>query len=218
MLTCSLPFLATKGSRVLEEKVTETRYQKLCSATLSTFASKGKHKGEALETTEETATKELPTLWNKTSGYWQTAKWSGRKNAQLKELSERFEDFKKEKGKHEAAGNLKEDKHLCFSAENFNNKDQLIRFYTDLVNWVVFLQLFNFIVSRCKDMKYWRSEVKADENHQHEPEQLRQRRPWSLSMLDEYFLTLVRLRHAFPEEHLTYLFKVSRSTVLKVLG
>ena len=62
-------------------------------------------------------------------------------------------------------------------------------------------------------MKYWRSDVNADENHQHEPDQLRQGRPRSLPMLDEYFLTLVRLRHAFPEEHLAYLFKVSRSTV-----
>ena len=39
-------------------------------------------------------------------------------------------------------------------------------------------------------MKYWRSDVNADENHQHEPDQLRQGRPQSLSMLDEYFLTL----------------------------
>ena len=58
----------------------------------------------------------------------------------------------------------------------------------------VFLQLFNFIVSRCKDVKYWRSGVNPDENHQHEPDQLRQGRPRSLSMLDEYFPTLVRLR------------------------
>ena len=105
---------------------------------------------------------------------------------------------------------------MCFSAENFNDQDQLIRFYTGIVNWTVFLQLFNFIVSRCKDMKYWRSDVNADENHQHEPDQLRQGRPRSLSMLDEYFLTLVRLRHAFPEEHLAYLFKVSRSTVSRI--
>ena len=27
---------------------------------------------------------------------------------------------------------------MCFSAENFNNKDQLIRFYTGIVNWAVF--------------------------------------------------------------------------------
>ena len=79
-----------------------------------------------------------------------------KKYAQLKELSERFEDFKKEKGKQEVAGALKEDKHVCFSAENFNNKikDQSIRFYTGIVNWTVFLQLFNFIIRRCKDMKY----------------------------------------------------------------
>ena len=56
-----------------------------------------------------------------------------KKYAQLKELSERFEDFKKEKGKQEVAGALKEDKHVRFSAENFNNKDQLIRFYTGIV-------------------------------------------------------------------------------------
>ena len=30
-------------------------------------------------------------------------------------------------------------------------------------------------------MKYWRSDVNADENHQHEPDQLRQGRPRSLS-------------------------------------
>ena len=105
---------------------------------------------------------------------------------------------------------------MCFSAENFNDQDPLIRFYTGIVNWTVFLQLFNFIVSICKDMKYWRSDVNADENHQHEPDQLRQGRPRSLAMLDEYFLTLVRLRHAFPEEHLPYLFKVSRSTVSRI--
>ena len=47
------------------------------------------------------------------------------KNAQLKELSERFEHFKKEEGKQEVAGALKEDKHVCFSAENFKDQDQL---------------------------------------------------------------------------------------------
>ena len=56
------------------------------------------------------------------------------KNAQLKELSERFEHFKKEEGKQEVAGALKEDKHVCFSAENFKDQDQLIRFYTGIVN------------------------------------------------------------------------------------
>ena len=106
-----------------------------------------------------------------------------KKNAQLKELSERFEHFKKEKENQEVAGALKEDKHVCFSAEKFNDQDQLIRFYTGIVNWTLFLQLFNFIVSRCKDMKYWRSDVNADENHPHEPDQLRQGRPRSLSML-----------------------------------
>ena len=53
----------------------------------------------------------------------------------------------------------------------------LIRFYTGIVNWAVFLQLFNFILSRCKNMTYWRSDVNADINHQHEPDQLRQGRP-----------------------------------------
>ena len=35
------------------------------------------------------------------------------------------------------------DKHMSFSAENFRNQDKLIRFYTGIVNWNVFLQLFN---------------------------------------------------------------------------
>ena len=183
----------------------------------STFASKGKRKGEALGAPrKKRQRKSCPHCERKQVAIDRLQNDLEEKNAQLKELSERFEDFKKEKGKQEVAGALKEDKHVCFSAENFNNKNQLIRFYTGIVNWAVFLQLFNFIVSRCKDMKYWRSDVNADENHQHEPDQLRQGRPRSLSMLDEFFLTLVRLRHAFPEEHLAYLFKVSRSTVSRI--
>ena len=63
------------------------------------------------------------------------------KNAQLKELSERFEHFKKEKGKQEVTRALKEDKHVCFSAENFNEQDQLIRFYRGIVNWTVFFEV-----------------------------------------------------------------------------
>lgn len=35
-------------------------------------------------------------------------------------------------------------------------------------------------------------------------------------MLCEFFLTLVRLRHAFAEEHLAYLFKISRAKVLRI--
>ena len=64
-----------------------------------------------------------------------------KKKKKLKELSERFEHFKKEKENQEVAGALKEDKHVCFSAENFNDQDQLIRFYTGIVNWTLFLQL-----------------------------------------------------------------------------
>ena len=62
-------------------------------------------------------------------------------------------------------------------------------------------------------MNYWRSDVKISENHQHE---LRQRRLRALLMLCEFFLTLVRLRHAFAEEHLAYLFKISRATVSRI--
>ena len=93
---------------------------------------------------------------------------------------------------------MQKDKHSCFSAENFRNQDKLIRFCTGTVNWNVFLQ-FTFLVDRSKGMKYWRSDINVEENCQHE---LRQERPRSLSMLDECFLTLIRLRHAFPEEHL----------------
>ena len=115
-----------------------------------------------------------------------------------------MECLEKETRDQEVAGAMKEDKHSCFSAENFRNQDKLIRFCTGIVNWNVFLQ-FTFLVDRCKGMKYWRSDINVEENCQHE---LRQERPRSLSMLDECFLTLIRLRHAFPEEHLcTYQLK-----------
>ena len=51
-------------------------------------------------------------------------------------------------------------------------------------------------------MKCWRSAVKVIVNHQHE---LHQGRPLGLSMLDDFFLTIVRLRRAFAEEQLSVL-------------
>ncbi|CAH3185117.1 unnamed protein product, partial [Porites lobata] len=58
-----------------------------------------------------------------------------------------------------------------------------------------------------------RSNVKVSENHQHE---LRQGRPRALSMLGEFFLTPVRLKHAFAEEHPAYHFKICRATLSKM--
>ncbi|XP_068696963.1 uncharacterized protein [Montipora foliosa] len=182
----------------------------------STLASKGKRKGGTLEVPRKKRRREncqrcerKRTVIDKLETDLQN------KNAQLKDLTENVEHLEKEKQdrEQEVASSSMGNKHVCFSAENFRNQDKLIRFYTGIVNWNVFLQLFNFIEDRCKDLKYWRSDIKVDENHQ---QLLRQGRPRSLSMLDEYFLTLVRLRHAFPEEHLAYLFKVSRSTVSRV--
>ncbi|KAL9956114.1 hypothetical protein ACROYT_G037543 [Oculina patagonica] len=187
----------------------------------STLASKGKRKGKAFDAPRKKRQRKScehcelrQALVDKLESDLEE------KNAQLKELSKRLEDFEKDKREHEDAGALKEHKHVCFSAENVRNQDQSIRFYTGIVNWTVFMELFNFIFARCKNtgMKYWRSDIDNDKNNQHDkPDQPRQGRPRSLSMLDELFLTLVRLRHAFPEEHLAYLFKVSRSTVSRIL-
>ena len=74
------------------------------------------------------------------------------KNAQLKDLTENVEYLEKEKQdrQQEVASASMGDKHVCFSAENFRNQDKLIQFYTGIVNWNVFLRLFNFIEDRCK--------------------------------------------------------------------
>ena len=63
---------------------------------------------------------------------------------------------------------------MCFSAENFRNQDKLIRFYTGIVNWNVFLQLiFNFIedspsLLKLQELDYAIEEIKDDLNHQEE--------------------------------------------------
>lgn len=211
-----------KGERIVLKKGAVPTVFKWSSdkRSRSTLASKGKRKGKAFEAPrKKRQRKSCEHCEIKQAKVDKLQSDLEVKNTQLKELSKRLEDFEKDKREHEVAGALKEHKHVCFSAENFRNQDQSIRFYTGIVNWTVFLELFNFIVARCKNtgMKYWRSDIDKDKNHQHDkPDQLRQGRPRSLSMLDEYFLTLVRLRHAFPEEHLAYLFKVSRSTVSRI--
>ena len=62
---------------------------------------------------------------------------------------------------------------MCFSAENFRNQDKLIRFYTGIVNWNVFLQLFNFIkdlpsLLKLQVLDFAIEEIRDDLNHQEE--------------------------------------------------
>ncbi|XP_044165648.1 THAP domain-containing protein 10-like [Acropora millepora] len=66
----------------------------------STFASKGKRKGKALEAPRtKRRRKSCPHCERKQMAIDRLQNDLEEKNAQLKELSERFEDFKKEKGK-----------------------------------------------------------------------------------------------------------------------
>lgn len=74
----------------------------------------------------------------------------------------------------EAASAPMGDKYVCFSAENFRNQDKLIRFYTGIVNWNVFLKLiFNFnedlpSLLKLQELDYAIEEIKDDLNHREE--------------------------------------------------
>jgi len=115
----------------------------------------------------------------------------------LKELGDKVQHHQNKNQKREHDSALKEDKldtQVCFCAKNFR-----IRYYNGIISWNVFLHFFTFIIYKCKDMKCnWRSDAKVlSVNH-------------SMSYV-KGDLVHCRLRHAFEEEHLAFIF-------LKYLG
>ena len=107
---------------------------------------------------------------------------------------------------------------VCFGAELFKDDNKSFRYYTGISNWKIFSQLFEFLNERTTHLNYWRSVELAKKCFSYDisENENRQGRPRSLKVIDEFFLTLVRVRQGFTLKHLSFLFDVSEQTVSRV--
>ena len=101
-----------------------------------------------------------------------------------------------------------------FSFKNIKSKDSLVAFYTGFPNYQTMMALYGYLDpgARGENIHYWLSEKDTAGS----AKAVKQGRPRSLKPVDEFFLSLCRLRQGFAELHLAHLFNVSQPTVGRV--
>ena len=94
-----------------------------------------------------------------------------------------------------------------FQVEQIANNDDLIRFYTGFRSYSLFLLFFEFLGPATHQLEYWGDAERKTS---------RRRKTRVLSPLNQYFLTLVKLRLNLRERDLAYRFGVSTAFVSKI--
>jgi len=100
-------------------------------------------------------------------------------------------------------------KEQMLSLTNISSNDSLVAFYTGFPNYETMVA-YDFLDpgARGENVNYWLSGKEIAGN----AKPVKQRRPRSLKPVDEFFLTLCRLRQGFAELRVAHLFNVSQPT------
>lgn len=101
-----------------------------------------------------------------------------------------------------------------FSFKNIASNDSLVAFYTGFPNYQTMMVLYEFLDpgEQGENINYWLSGKGFDST----PKSVKKRRPRILKPVDEFLLTLCRLREGFAELHLAQLFNISQPTVSRI--
>ena len=101
-----------------------------------------------------------------------------------------------------------------FSFKNIASNDSLVAFYTGFPNYQTMMALYDFLDpgEQGENINYWLSGKDVDST----PKSVKQGRPRTLKPVEEFFLTLCRLRQGFAELHLAQLFNISQPTVSQI--
>ena len=128
------------------------------------------------------------------------------KNAEVEKLQRKLEGLQKE--------NNELRKNRSFAVDQIKNDDGLVRFYTGLQNYSVFLWLYKKVEAKAKKLHYFRgaSSFKL-KRHQTDKKHLKGGKKRKLPLQDELFLTLVRLRVGLTEKDLAFRFGISQAAV-----
>ena len=94
-----------------------------------------------------------------------------------------------------------------FSFKNIASQDSLVAFYTAFPNLQTMMALYHYLDpgDKGENISYWLSGKDVDGTAR----PVKQGRPRTLKPVDEFFLTLCRLRQGLAELHLAHLFNVS---------
>lgn len=91
------------------------------------------------------------------------------------------------------------------------------QFWTGFSNYETFYAVFEFLEPRAKNLQYWKGKVTRSRGHFSQTKTSKPGPSRKLNLIDEFFLTMVRLRGGLLVEDLARRFNVSTGTVSSVV-
>ena len=101
------------------------------------------------------------------------------------------------------------------SMDDILKNDESVKFYTGFPTLACLMAIFNLLKPAAEKLKYWDSNKGKKVNFQYRPVKKSGKRR-SLTILQEFILTLLRLRLGLLVQHLSDTFSISKSSVCKV--
>ena len=108
---------------------------------------------------------------------------------------------------------------LCkskMSAKLIAGDDHMTKFYTGLPTHVVFLSLFTYLEGKASRMRLWRGEKEEEKRKQEGKGAGGRKGGRKLELVDEFFMTLIRLRLGLYSEDIAQRFGISVSYFSKI--
>lgn len=128
------------------------------------------------------------------------------KSSQINELLQHVQNLESQVQKLKAENRENQKRH--FGIDDVKTSPRMMNVYTGIQNYELFKWLFNRIKSKAKSLNYVTRKGKVSGNGG--PKR-------KLSLENEFFLTLVRLRLGLTEMDIAFRFKISQSTVSTLL-
>ena len=106
-----------------------------------------------------------------------------------------------------------------FSIQEVKNSKRLVKFYTSLQNYGVFMWIYNRIHKKAEKLQYFRGGSSfTSKNYQTSKNKKKSGKKPSLSIENCLSLTFIRLRVGLTETDLAFRFQVSQSLISRILA
>ena len=144
-------------------------------------------------------------------------------NKKIEILKSKIKDLKQQQ--HDTQRKYDSLRRKLFSLDSFKAKNSgTAVFYTGFQDWDSFTAIYNYLDpgEQGENINYWLSGntdinvVNYDDDDSDEMSLNKKGRARSLKPVEEFFMVLCRLRQGFHEDHLSYLFNISVSTVSRI--
>ena len=94
--------------------------------------------------------------------------------------------------------------------------DESVKFFTGIPSLACFMMIFNLLKPFAEKLKYWDKNKEKEVSYQKDSSKKKPGKQRLLTIMEEFILTLVRLRLGLLSRHLTDIFGVSEGSVSKV--